>query len=199
MAAHRFNQYSGPLDTAQIAAGMNAARQNAARLLADAELLLDAGRYPTAASIAILSIEEARKVSILRRIATCRDDTERREVWNEYRSDRSKDRHSVMPSLCGGGHLDDLRRPAEASAAHAGTIVNLKQLGFHTDCLGDANWSQPQSTIGQQLAEQFVGIARLVAGGCDYRHTAKEVELWSAHIGPVMDLPIEWMKTALRN
>jgi AbiV family abortive infection protein len=43
------------------------------------QMLLNAGRYPTAASIAILCIEEAPKVSILRRIAVCKDDTERQK------------------------------------------------------------------------------------------------------------------------
>jgi hypothetical protein len=72
----------GRLNAAQIAAGMNAAEDNAARLLADAVLLLNAGRYPTAASVAILCIEEAAQVSILRRIATCKDDTERQSICN---------------------------------------------------------------------------------------------------------------------
>jgi AbiV family abortive infection protein len=199
MAAHCFDQYRGELDARQIAAGMNAAEQNAARLLADAELLLAAARYPTAASVAILSIEEARKVSILRRMATCRDDAERQQVWSEYRSDRSRNRHSVMPSVCAEGHLEDLRRAVNAPAEPLATIVILKHLGFHTDCLGHVDWSEPQSAVGQHIAEQFVGIARLAAAGSGERHTAKEIELWSAHIGPVKDKPVEWLKTALRN
>src|SRR5713101_6953648 len=69
MVAPRFDQFGGRLSASQIAAGMNAAEDNAARLLADAQLLLNAGRYPTAASVAILCIEEAAKVSILRRTA----------------------------------------------------------------------------------------------------------------------------------
>jgi len=48
---------------------MNAATRNARRLAADARLLLDAGRLPTAAALATLSIEETGKVSILREIA----------------------------------------------------------------------------------------------------------------------------------
>ena len=62
-------QYKGKLDPEQIAQGMNAARRNAQRLADDAKLLLSAKRYPTAASLAILSIEESGKVSILRGIA----------------------------------------------------------------------------------------------------------------------------------
>src|SRR5258708_19918801 len=98
MVAPRFDQYAGRLSAAQIAAGMNAAEDNAARLLADAQLLLDAGRYPTAASVAILCIEEAAKVSILRRIATCKDDTERRELLRAYPSHRCKNPPSTHPA-----------------------------------------------------------------------------------------------------
>ncbi len=195
MVAPRFDQYAGRLSAAQIAAGMNAAEDNAARLLADAQLLLDAGRYPTAASVAILCIEEAAKVSILRRIATCKDDTERRELWSAYRSHRCKNRHSINPGPV--AHPGEPHRGFDA-LAESGTIDILKRLGFYTNCVGDANWSTPQSMIDRQLAEQIVGIAFMsVESG--YRHTAKEIELWVAHMSPVMDKPVGWMKTALLN
>jgi AbiV family abortive infection protein len=45
---------------------MNAAIANAQRLAEDAQLLLDAERFPSAASLAILALEEAGKVIILR-------------------------------------------------------------------------------------------------------------------------------------
>jgi AbiV family abortive infection protein len=156
MAALRLDQYRDELNAAQIAAGMNAAEDNAARLLADAVLLLNAGRYPTAASVAILCIEEAAQVSILRRIATCKDDTERQSIWNEYRLHRRKNHHSIIPCPFAeaAGHLNRLRRGFDALPAQTGTIDILKQLGFYTDWLGDANWRMPESLIEQQLAEQ---------------------------------------------
>ena len=52
-------RYEGKLSAAQIAAGMNAARRNATRLLGDAKLLMEAKRFPAACSLAILSIEES--------------------------------------------------------------------------------------------------------------------------------------------
>src|SRR5258708_35462560 len=97
MVAPRFDQFGGRLSAAQIAAGMNAAEDNAARLLADAQLLLDAGRYPTAASVAILCIEEAAKGSILRRVGTCKGDTGRREVLRACRSPPCKKRPLIYP------------------------------------------------------------------------------------------------------
>jgi len=53
----QLDSYRGQLNPVQITDGMNVARRNALRLLEDAEILLNSGRYPTALSLAILSIE----------------------------------------------------------------------------------------------------------------------------------------------
>src|SRR5262245_14331298 len=62
-------QYRGPLSAQQIADGMNGAARNAKRLLEDAITLIKAGRFPTACSVAILSIEESGKLPVLRALA----------------------------------------------------------------------------------------------------------------------------------
>lgn len=81
--------YRGKLSVAQVAGGMNAATQNAARLAADARLFFSNARWPTAASVAALSIEEAGKVVILRRFLTASDE-EIRALWKDYRSHTRK-------------------------------------------------------------------------------------------------------------
>ena len=60
--------FSGPLTPQEVLEGINAAQTNALRLLDDAKLLMEAGRYPSAAALAILSIEERGKVIILKNI-----------------------------------------------------------------------------------------------------------------------------------
>lgn len=55
------NQYRGPLSSTEIAAGMNAARENTNRLAKDAKLLFEQERYPSALALAILAIEETGK------------------------------------------------------------------------------------------------------------------------------------------
>ena len=69
----RLNQYCGPLSPSQIAAGINAARANAMRLLEDAKLLAGSGRYASATALAILSIEEGGKDGILRELSYARN------------------------------------------------------------------------------------------------------------------------------
>ena len=63
------DSYSGRLTASEIAAGMNAARRNAQRLCSDASLLLEQERYPSAAALAVLSIEEAGKTSTLQALS----------------------------------------------------------------------------------------------------------------------------------
>lgn len=66
MAKVPLRMYSGHLSAKQIAAGMNAASRNAHRLFKDAEKLAKASRFPSACALAILSIEESGKLTILR-------------------------------------------------------------------------------------------------------------------------------------
>ena len=72
-------QYKGKLSAHKIAEGINAALQNANRLADDAELLLEHKKYPSAACLAILSIEESGKVSILRELSIARDGKDLKE------------------------------------------------------------------------------------------------------------------------
>jgi hypothetical protein len=66
MVKKKLDSYKGKLSADQVAAGINAATKNAKRLSEDAALLFEAGRFPSAVSLAILSIEESGKASILR-------------------------------------------------------------------------------------------------------------------------------------
>jgi AbiV family abortive infection protein len=111
MAGRALTQYRGQLSTARVAQGMNAARRNASRLADDARLLLEAGRFPTAAAVAVLSIEESGKPMILRRLLTCADDVERREVWKAYRKHTEKNILGLLPEFLTKGAETPLQGP----------------------------------------------------------------------------------------
>jgi AbiV family abortive infection protein len=112
-------QFRGPLNIGQIAGGMNAATANAARLATDARLLLSNGRWPSAASLAALSIEESGKVVILRRFLTATED-EIKSLWKEYRSHTQKNLNWILPDLVANGarKLDDFRAIVDRSSDH---------------------------------------------------------------------------------
>lgn len=193
--------FRGALTAAQVAEGIRAASSNAARLAQDAKLLLEAGSFPTAASIAILAIEEAGKVSILRSLALARSDTEVSASWKEYRSHTRKNVAWLLPQLASQGakRLEDLRPLFEESAEHPYLLDQLKQLGLYTDCLGRANWSSPAAVISQELAESLVRTARLFAASGSVECTTREIELWVEHVGPVWRQDLGWMKQAVVN
>ena len=52
---------AGRLNAESIAEGINASRANTKRLASDARLMLDAERFPTAAALAVLSIDKSGK------------------------------------------------------------------------------------------------------------------------------------------
>ena len=199
MPKEKLSQYHGKLSPTQIADGMNAAIRNARRLADDAWTLFDLKRYPTAASIAILSIEESGKVSILRHFAMAPDLPSCGKIWEDYRNHRSKNVAWILPDLvvAGARSLDSLHLAAQSDAEHTALLNNVKQIGFYSDCLGNAHWSEPEKVIDRRLAQVLVKIADLIAR--KEAITDEEIELWIAHLGPAYGAPLTVMKEALLN
>lgn len=110
-------QYNGALTAKQVADGMNAARENALRLYEDAKSLFDARRFPSACALAVLSIEEAGKLAILRRMSGVTDGTKLKALWREYRTYTAKNRMWIIRDLA----LSDAR-----------TIGDMKKIATRT-------------------------------------------------------------------
>lgn len=178
---------------------MNAANENARRLAGDAEILLNAGAFPSAASLATLAIEEAGKASILRQLAVANSPGEIAAAWRDYRSHTRKNAAWIMPQLVAKGarQLEDFRPLFDEMSDHPFVLDQIKQLGFYTDCLGNTNWSTPADVVDEQLARRLVKISQLMAGHSN--HTEREIELWIEHIGPVWKKDMSWMKRGLIN
>jgi len=195
----KLDAYRGRLDASQVATGINAAIENAKRLADDASLLLEVGRFPTAASLSILSIEESGKVSILRALSVAIDEKEVLYAWKDYRSHVMKNVAWILPQLVvqGARKLDDLKPIFSKDSEHPYLLDQVKQLGFYTDCLGKAHWSLPNEVIDDKLARTLVQTAKLLAKGKQI--SKKEIELWMKHIGPVWKKDPAWMKQALIN
>jgi len=199
MAKKKLDSYKGKLSVGQVAAGINAAIQNAKRLAEDASLLFEAGRFPSAASLAILSIEESGKVSILRSLALAKTNEDIADAWRDYRSHTKKNVSWLLPQLAeqGAKKLDDFKPLFEESSHHPYVLDQLKQIGFYTDCLGRTHWSMPQEVIDESLAKMLIQVAKIFAR--DKHVSETEIELWIKHIGPVWKRDPSWMKQALCN
>lgn len=190
--------YRGRLTIEQVAAGMNAATANARRLAHDARLLLDNKRWPTAASVAVLSIEESGKVVILRRFLTANDD-ELKRLWKEYRTHTKKNINWILPELVAKGarHLEDFRSIVDSASNHPNILDAMKQIGFYSDCLGMTHWSLPIEVIDESLAKSLVIAAEVLSP--ERNICVRELELWVEHVGPVWNKNLIWMKQALVN
>ena len=194
-----FDAYRGKLTPAQAAAGMNAAAKNARRLAKDAATLLGAGSFPTTASMAILSIEEAGKISILRTFPFQRQMPILRKPGKTIGRTHAKmslgfSRNSQPPVLASSMIFSrcSMKRPTIRSC-----LDQLKQVGFYTDCLGKAQRASPVDVIDERLARMLVEIAQLFAR--DREYTEQEIHLWVQHVGPVWKTNPAWMKQALVN
>ena len=178
------DQYCGHLSTSQISDGMNASAANAARLADDASFLFEAGRFPTAASLAILSLEESGKVSILRGLATALGDKEVAEVWRRYRRQTEKNYLALMPDLVAKGarNLHEFRTCfVDESLPERVTYDMVKQLGFYTDCCGKAHWSVPTEVIDKELAGHLVSLAAALSKE-KTAMSVRELDLWVTHM-----------------
>lgn len=197
MATNRLEQFKGRLSAVEVAAGINAARQNAERLAQDARLLLSQKRFPSACALAVLAIEEAGKASILREIALARTDEQLKNAWKEYRSHTSKNRMWPIIEfvLKGARKLQDFAPMFREDAEHPLLLDQVKQLGFYTDCLGKAHWSTPDEVINQDLASMLVVTSELLGKGQDI--SVREIELWIKHLSPVWRQNSEAMEKGL--
>jgi len=182
MSHKRLNSYKGRLSSSQISEGMNLAHHNAIRLLEDAQILYEKNRYPSAATLSILSIEESGKKRILRQLSLVSSDEELNNIWKDYRSHVRKNVQWLLLDMVqqGARKLDDFETMFDPSAEHPYFLDNIKQISVYTDCLGLAHWSNPSEVIDKLLAKYLILIAQALSSGREV--TTKEIDLWKKHL-----------------
>ncbi len=193
------SQYTGVLDPAKVAEGMNAARTNAQRLAADAQLLFDAGRYSSCVGLAILAIEEAGKVSILRELAVVEGADQAATIWKRYRSHTSKNVLWLFPEFVAKGarQIDDFRALFDETSDHTLVLDKVKQVSFYSDCYGQGRWHLPERELDAEFARDMLSISQLLAKGREV--TPREIELWVQHMKPMWPRDPGWQRKALAN
>lgn len=191
------HQYKGSLTYSEIAEGMNAARENASRLLEDAILLLENGRYPSALSLAVLSIEESGKLSIFRQMVLSKSEADLKSAWKSYRSHQKKNVAWIFVELykMGARKIDQFKELYDENSGHPEILDQLKQLGFYSDCLGKAHWSRPIEAIDAELAKGIVTVAKVLLR--EKVLSEREIELWATIVGPVYNNDMLSMKMAV--
>lgn len=188
-------EYRGMLTPGQAAMGINAANRNAELLAKDSCLLLSAGRYATAITLAALSIEESGKASILRCIVLESEPTALKKEWKRFRDHRSKNGSWILPDLVNSGatQLKHLASVTRREAEHTELLHSLKMVGLYTDCYADAHWSEPSEVFSEDfsaLAEDIVKRSELFLKRSPV--SEKEMELW------VQCLKAVWRTTEMK-
>lgn len=185
----KLRQYNGSLTPAQTANGIRVARKNAAKLLADAELLLQHDRFERATALAILSIEEASKEMLLREILIARNKNELKKGWRAYRKHTEKNFPLLMASLAANG----ARKGIDFDPAFKNDSVNrqlfesVKQRAFYTDSVGDCRWVEPHP-MNPELARAIMCVARVIASGTPRPfNTEPELEIWLKYMRAALD------------
>jgi len=175
--------FNGQLSPQGVANGINAAIKNAGRLLADAELLARSGRYASACAMAVLSIEESGKPSVLRRLAIAKDDAAAKALWRDYRNHRAKNAAWIIVDLArrGARTLRDLAPIYDPESDHPAILDAIKQCGFYTDSYASDSWSIPEEVIDEELSTQILLAAKILLS--DKTVTTREIELWIEHVG----------------
>lgn len=199
MVKKRLDQYKGRLNAEEIALGMNACMANAKRLFDAAKIMFRYEDYALAASLAILSIEESGKTSILRALSVAKDNKDIIECWKDYRSHVKKNVLWVFHDLVvrGARKLDDFKLLFDENAEHPYILDQIKQISFYTDCLGNAHWSMPWKVIDKNLASLLIEISSSFIKERDVTET--EVTLWIKHLRPVWKKQKELMELGLVN
>lgn len=181
----RLLQYRGGLTAQQAAEGIALARSNAARLIQDAEILLEANRHPSAIALAILAIEELGKVQVLKIIVLQANEATLKQAWKDYRSHRAKNVQWILPALAAQGArtLAQVRAAADIDGDHTMMLDTIKQLALYTDCFNAApRWSDPSLAVDPAFADAILAVAKVL--NRDAATSVRELELWIELVGP---------------
>ncbi|POR24871.1 hypothetical protein BWK58_07515 [Flavobacterium columnare] len=194
MKGRQFNQKISIEKAAEISEG---AIKNAKSLLDDAKLLFENGKYPRAISLAILSIEESGKPSIIRSIILEDDPKEISNLWKSFRKHQDKNSMWIVPELLlkGARTLESLRKVVDPKSDHSQTLDTLKQLCFYSDVFTKGKLSLPENVGNKDLAKSLIIIAETSIK--ETLNSVDALEIWVKHLKPVWKTDISVMKKAL--
>lgn len=198
----RDRQHKQKIDTEKAAEGIIAANENAKSLLEDAKLLFKYKRYARAISLAILSIEESGKSSIIHSILLEDEPKEIAKKWKEYRNHHDKNSLWILPELASNGakKIEDFRRIVDIESDHRQTLDNLKQLCFYTDAFSKCKWSYPDKVANENVAKSILQIAEISVDKKAVFSTKEMLDIWVKHMKEVWEeKKMSSMKIAMIN
>lgn len=195
---HKLHPYRGKLTTEDVVEGMICALSNAKRLYADAQVLLDAGRYPSACSLGILAVEEIGKLTVLRLLALGGSKEAIKANWKRYSSHIDKNHFWMMVSVFESDENTSPDFNFKFDKQQAAIVDNIKQLSFYSGCYFNKQWASPVGAVEELVATVAVAMAEILT---DNRTApcVEEIEIWIKHIKPVRTADIDTQLRALES
>lgn len=138
---------------------------NAARLARDAKLLLESGRFPSAAMMAVMALEEISRVFHPIEILTAGSDRQRQQAWKTFRGIWHAFPWAVF------ARDERLMSDAELDAM----LSFIRMLGRRSECIEPGIWIDPGELITAALAASIVTIAESF---CAKPISLGSVEVW---------------------
>lgn len=177
--------YRGRLTPESASKGIHAAKANSSRLIEDAEMLSNNGRYPSACSIAALAIEEMSKPAIIRKIVIAESPQEIARGWKLFSSHHDKGAPWIVPHLIREdlGTYEDF---VEEFMRNRDPLLldSLKQISIYCGCYGKSHWSSPTEVIEADQSELLIETAKILqfSGQLSPLDSEDGIRLWKEHM-----------------
>jgi AbiV family abortive infection protein len=162
--------FAGKVSPDDAIKGARLTQANALRLIADARLLLEAGRYPSAAMLAVMALDEIAKLFHALTLAAVDSPSVLAAGWKEFRNSPRRFPWSLLQSVSCDGALESI------SDADLDDMLDfVRRLGSAVEIVDPGLWIDPAELISRELAASVVETAALI---CNRRVDTKAMEIW---------------------
>jgi len=179
------NPYKGALTPISASNGIVSAKENAKRLLEDAEVFFGKERYPSACALACLAIEEMSKPAIIRKILLASSSEELCRGWKLFTSHHNKAAPWIVPHLI-AKNPETYEHFVETFMRQRDPVLldSIKQISIYSGCYGNCHWSNPCDVIEKDVANGVFSSARILAfsGQASRLDSEDGLKLWQAHM-----------------
>lgn len=172
---HSSHPFTGRLSPGSAIKGVQLLQENAARLTEDAKILLQAKRYPSAAMMAVMALDELSRFFHPLMFAALHTQKQLTEGWKQFRSNRSNFPWSIFQR-----RIDWLVPGAMSDQELNDMLSFIRALGSGADYIAPGLWLDPKELISAELAASIVGTAELF---CKNTVKPRSMEIWMEAVG----------------
>ncbi len=166
--------FTGGISAADAIKGAQLLQENAVRLLVDAKLLLSAKRYPSAAMVAVMALDELSRFFHPLTLAKVHAPKQLAEGWRQFRSGRRTFPWSAFQRT-------GQRGANSMSDAETNEMLSfISSLGRGVDFIEPGLWIDPSILVSRELATSIVGTAEMF---CQNMVEPRSMDIWMEAIG----------------